>query len=270
MNPLVGIFDSGVGGLSVLKAIRLRLPQTPLVYVADQAHVPYGPRPVEDVRALACGIVRFLKRQGAGIIVVACNTASAAALHELRRLYPRLVFVGMEPAVKPAAIHTRSGVVGVLATQGTLRGKLYASVVERFAHGRRVMEDPCAGLVAEIEKGHLNGDRTRDILQRALAPMLASGADTIVLGCTHYPFVLPLIREIAGEGVQVIDPAPAIARRVAHLLAHHQAVKSAGVGALTLLTTGKPGLFQRMAGRFLESEVSCGTLAWRDMDLEFE
>jgi glutamate racemase len=214
----IGVFDSGVGGLSVLRAIRQQMPQQPVIYLADQAHVPYGPRSLEEVRAFSEEITRFLCSQGARLIVVACNAASAAALHHLRRVFPEVPFVGMEPAVKPAAEQTRTGVVGVLATPATFQGELYASVVERFAGGVRLMQDTCPGLVQQIEAGQLDSPATRTILERALLPMLAENIDTIVLGCTHYPFVIPLIQEIAGPGVRVIDPAPAVARQVERLL----------------------------------------------------
>ena len=214
----IGVFDSGVGGLSVLRAIRQQMPQQPVIYLADQAHVPYGPRSLEEVRAFSEEITRFLCSQGARLIVVACNAASAAALHHLRRVFPDVPFVGMEPAVKPAAEQTRTGVVGVLATPATFQGELYASVVERFAGGVRLMQDTCPGLVQQIEAGQLDSPATRTILERALLPMLAENIDTIVLGCTHYPFVIPLIQEIAGPGVRVIDPAPAVARQAARLL----------------------------------------------------
>lgn len=217
----IGIFDSGVGGLSVYRAIREVLPAQPVLYFADQKHVPYGSRPLEEVRGFSEAITRFLIQQGAGLIVVACNTASAAALHYLRAIFPHIPFVGMEPAVKPAAETTRSGKVGVLATPATFQGALYASVVERFASGVKIMSDTCNGLVQEIEAGRLNGDTARHILETALTPMLNEGIDTVVLGCTHYPFVIPLIEEICGAGVRVIDPAPAVARQTRRLLEQH-------------------------------------------------
>ena len=213
----IGVFDSGVGGLSVLRAIRVRLPGEKLIYLGDQGHVPYGPRPLEQVRSFSEGITRFLISKGASLIVVACNTASAAALQYLRGAFPEISFVGMEPAVKPAAEQTHSGVVGVLATPATFQGALYASVVERFARGVRVLQDTCPGLVAQIEKGDLEGPQTETILRLALTPMLEQGIDTIVLGCTHYPFVIPLIHRIVGSNVRVIDPAPAVARQVERL-----------------------------------------------------
>ncbi len=213
----IGVFDSGVGGLSVLRAIRAQLPDVPVTYLGDQGHVPYGPRPLEEVRDFSEEITRFLLSRGAKLIVVACNTASAAALEHLRRTFPDVPFVGMEPAVKPAAEQTKSGVVGVLATPATFQGVLYASVVERFAQGVTVLQDTCPGLVGQIEKGALEAPETESILRAALMPMLEKHIDTVVLGCTHYPFVIPLIERIAGENVRVIDPAPAVARQTGRL-----------------------------------------------------
>jgi glutamate racemase len=240
LNP-VGGFDSGVGGLSVLKAIRQQLPEEAVIYVADQAHVPYGPRPMEQVRQFSEEITRFLLSQGCKIIVVACNTASASSLHILRQTFPQVPFVGMEPAVKPAAETSRSGVVGVLATPATFQGALYASVIERFAQGVTVLQHTCPGLVAQIEAGDLDSQGTRVILEDALLPMLDQGIDTVVLGCTHYPFVIPLIEEICGPGVRVIDPAPAVARQVGRLL-NERGLRSIqpSPGEMRILTTGEP------------------------------
>lgn len=214
----IGVFDSGVGGLSILRAMRASMPAENVIYFGDQGHVPYGPRPMEQIQAFSEAITNFLLARGAKLIVVACNTASAAALKYLRAKFSGVSFVGMEPAVKPAAEYTHSGVIGVLATPATFQGALYASVVERFAGNVQVLQDTCPGLVAQIEQCDLNGPRTREILKRALTPMLEAGIDTVVLGCTHYPFVIPLIQEIAGENVRVIDPAPAVARQAHRLL----------------------------------------------------
>ena len=192
----VGLFDSGVGGLSVYREVRRQLPHENLVYVADQAHVPYGPRPLEEVRRFAEGITRFLLARGAKAIVVACNTASAAALKELRTRFPQTPFIGMEPAVKPAAEHSRSRTIGVIATPATFQGELFASVVDRFAKDVKVMTQTCPGLVDEIEKGTLDGPSVTRILEPALAPLREAGIDSLVLGCTHYPFVVPAIRRI--------------------------------------------------------------------------
>jgi glutamate racemase len=217
LRPL-GIFDSGIGGLTVLRAIHQLMPDEPLFYLADQAHVPYGMRSLDEVRQFSEAITHYLLDQSARLIVVACNTASAAALRYLRATFPDVPFVGMEPAVKPAAEHTRSGVVGVLATPATFQGKLYASVVERFGQGVRLLQHTCPGLVTQIENGALHSAETRHILENALLPMLQQGIDTVVLGCTHYPFVIPLIQEITGPDVRVIDPAPAVARQAQRLL----------------------------------------------------
>ena len=249
-SPL-GIFDSGVGGLSVLRAIRQELPAESVLYFADQGHVPYGSRSLGKVRAFSEEITRFLLVLDAKLIVVACNTASAAALLHLRRTFPDVPFVGMEPAVKPAAEHTQTGVVGVLATPATFQGALYASVVERFANGVTLLQDTCPGLVAQIETGNLDAPETRAILQTALLPMLAKGIDTVVLGCTHYPFVIPLIQKIVGAKVRVIDPAPAVARQVGRLLeaVYDEPVPFKGTGSsraagLRFFTSGEVGPFE--------------------------
>jgi glutamate racemase len=214
----IGVFDSGVGGLSVLRAVYQELPGESTIYLADQAHVPYGRRPLEEVQTYAEAISRYLLEKGVKLIVVACNTASAAALHHLRRTIPEIPFVGMEPAVKPAAETTRSGIVGVLATPATFQGELYASLVERFANGVTVLQQTCPGLVTQIEKGLITDLQTREILENGLRPMLIEGIDTVVLGCTHYPFVIPMIEEIVGPAVRVIDPSPAVARQVRRVL----------------------------------------------------
>ncbi len=214
----IGIYDSGVGGLSVLREVRKQLPSEDLIYVGDQAKVPYGSRPIEELQQLAEGVMRFLLDQHCKLVVIACNTASAAALKHVRALYPELPIVGMEPAVKPAAEQTASGKVGVLATPSTFAGALYASVVERFAHDVEVFQDTCPGLVSQIEKGHLSTPKTRYILESAIKPMLEAGVDTLVMGCTHYPFVIPLIDQITRGKARVIDPAPAIARQVRRVL----------------------------------------------------
>jgi glutamate racemase len=217
MQP-IGVFDSGVGGLTVLKAITERLPEEALCYFADTARVPYGPQPAASIIQYSLEITDFLIGQGAKLIVVACNTATAAALHVLRAEWPHLPFVGMEPAVKPAAQATRNGRVGVLATYTTIHSDRYASLMRRFAHGVQVWEDPCVGLVPLIEQGKWADAETAQLLRKILSPMLEKGVDTIVLGCTHYPLVEPLIRQIAGADLAIINPAPAVARRVEELL----------------------------------------------------
>jgi glutamate racemase len=264
-SGVIGMFDSGVGGLSIFRAVRAMLPNQPLIYFADQVHVPYGVRPIGEVRRFSIEITRFLLQFGAQLIVVACNTASAASLQILRQEFPGIPFVGMEPAVKPAAEQTHSGVVGVLATYATFQTEMYASVVERFAHGVTVLQDPCPGLVAQIEKGDLLGSETRRILEKALQPMLAKGADTIVMGCTHYPFVIPLIHEIVGVDVRVIDPAPAIARQTARLLEMHKLIQSTNSYPLTeFFTSGSKLDFRLILKSFLGLEGEPGTIVWQE------
>jgi glutamate racemase len=246
----IAIFDSGAGGLSVLKAIQAQHPHEDLLYLADQAHVPYGRREMAEIRHFSESITRYFLAQGAKMIVVACNTASAAALHYLRDVFPNVPFVGMEPAVKPAAEHTHSGVVGVLATPATFQGALYASVVERFASDVTILQNTCPGLVEQIEAGNFEGGDTERILRSALEPMLSptndpDGIDTVVLGCTHYPFVIPQIKQIVGEGVRVIDPAPAIARQVGRLLEKHVLhTPNTRPGQTRYQTTGSPAKFE--------------------------
>jgi glutamate racemase len=259
----IGVFDSGVGGLSVLRAIRRELPAEDVVYFADQGHVPYGPRPLEEVRDFSEAVTRFLLDRGAQLIVVACNTASAAALHSLRQTFPGTPFVGMEPAVKPAAETTRTGIVGVLATPATFQGALYASVVERFANHVTLLQDTCPGLVQQIEKGELDTPATRQILESALRPMLDRGIDTVVLGCTHYPFVIPLIQQIAGPGVRVIDPAPAVARQTARLLdAAGKRRSGSGSGLLRLFTSGDADRLQSLLPRLLGESADVRAVRW--------
>lgn len=264
----IGVFDSGVGGLSVLRQIRARLPSEDVLFLADQAHVPYGPRPLKQVRRFSLGIAHFLIAQGAKLVVVACNTASAAALKELRAAFPSTPFVGMEPAVKPAAEQTRTRTVGVLATPATFQGALFASVVERFAQGVRVIPQTLPGLVERIEAGDLDGPETRRILDAGVRPLVAQGADTLVLACTHYPFVIPAIAEIAGPGVQVIDPSPAIARQAARLL-NERGLRCGheGPGRVTLLTSGNPAQLEAMARRLIGEEAPAQGIAWDEAGL---
>jgi glutamate racemase len=241
----------------------------PVIFLADQAHVPYGPRSLEQVRLFSEGITRYLLGRGCKLVVVACNAASAAALQLLRLKFPDTPFVGMEPAVKPAAEYTRSGVVGVLATPATFQGALYASVVERFAQGVKLLPHTCPGLVAQIEAGQLDTPQTRLILEEALKPMLAQGIDTVVLGCTHYPFVIPLIQEITGPGVRVIDPAPAVARQVGRLLKAHGLLDDPGkLGNLSapveFLTTGEAASLRSLLPSLLGEEGEVGQLRWNE------
>lgn len=260
----VGVFDSGVGGLSVLRAIRQQLPYENAIFIADQAHVPYGPRPLVEVRSFAERITRFLLGEGAKLIIVACNAASAAALHTLRQQFPHVPFVGMEPAVKPAAEKTASKVVGVLATPATFQGEMYASVVERFAKDVTLIQHTCPGLVSRIEAGDLDGEKAHAILEDALLPMMERGIDTVVLGCTHYPFVIPLIEDIVGPSVRVIDPAPAVARQVGRMLDIHKIRNPmTETGSIRYMTSGDPGRLQAMLPDLVGESSPVLQLIWK-------
>jgi glutamate racemase len=264
----IGIFDSGVGGLSVLREIHHQYPGEDCVYVADQVHVPYGTRTREQVLEYSEGIVRYLLGRGSKIIVVACNTASAVALAELRKNFPDIPFVGMEPAVKPAAEGTSSGVVGVLATPATFQGDLYASTVERFARGVKIIQDTCPGLVDQIESGKIDHPDTWRILEEALVPMLEEGVDEVVMGCTHYPFVIPIIREIVGEEVRVIDPAPAVARQTGRLLENFDLkAEREQEGEHQFLTTGDHQKMKTLIQDLINTEAEVEQLVWDGGDI---
>jgi glutamate racemase len=234
------MFDSGVGGLSVLTGVRELAPHERVVYVADQAWAPYGERSLVEVRERSFALVRRLVDLGAKAIVVACNTASAAALHELRSAMPDVPFIGMEPAVKTAAKQTRGGVIGVLATSATFQGELYASVVDRHAAGVTVVERVGRGLVELVEGRHLDDPAVEAAVAAHVAPLAAAGIDALVLGCTHYSFLAGVIRRQLGAGITVIDPAPAVARQVIRVLEERDLRAPPGNGDVVYLTTDDP------------------------------
>jgi glutamate racemase len=261
MNNPLGIFDSGLGGLSVLKEIRAILPNESILYFADQGRVPYGPRPKEEIEKFSDEITRFLLEHGAKVIVVACNTASAAALESLRQTFSHIPFVGMEPAIKPAAEKTRTGAIGVIATQATFESERFARVVDRFAKGVRVLAQPSPDLVIQVEQGEFDTPRTREMLHHYLDPLLADGIDSIVLGCTHYSFLAKAIGEVVGDTVEIIDPAPAVAKQVKRVLDQHGLAASSPLtsnlkGAIIAYTSGdpsnKPDLPTQMLGESIQ------------------
>jgi len=211
-NP-IGVFDSGVGGLSVLQEIRRALPGEDLLYVADSAHAPYGDKSQQFIEARAIAISEFLVSRQVKAIVVACNTATGAAIATLRSRFS-VPIIAMEPAVKPAAANTQSRVIGVLATSRTLVSDNFVQLFARYGADVEILGQACPGLVEQVEAGELSGNKTRLLLERYVLPLLERDADTIVLGCTHYPFLAPLIQEIAGSGVAVIDSAAAVARQL--------------------------------------------------------
>ncbi len=214
---MIGIFDSGAGGLSVYREIVKLLPHQSYVYFSDNAHCPYGEKSQEYIIDRARAITDHLIAEGCSVVVVACNTATAAAIATLRSEYD-IPFIGMEPAVKPAALGTKSGVIGVLATAGTLRASKYLDTKERFTDGIKVVEHVGQGFVELVEAGELEGKHTEEVVRASVEPLLSEGADVIVLGCTHYPFLRPVIQEICGPAVNVIDPAPAAARHLVDVM----------------------------------------------------
>ncbi len=261
----VGVFDSGVGGLSVWREITRQLPCEATIYIADQIHIPYGPKPAETLCRYADGIVRFLLACDCKAIVVACNSASAAALKHLRAQFPEIPFIGMEPAVKPAARGTRSRVVAVLATPATLQGELFAATTERHAQGIKIIGEPCPGLVARIESNQAHTPETEAMLRTFLAPALAAGADHVVLACTHYPFVIDTIRRIVGPNAEVIDPAPAVARHLGRILAERGlAVDDTCSDAPVhrFFTTSDTGIFACALRDFIDVRLAASALEW--------
>lgn len=229
---MIGIFDSGIGGLSVFREIRKVLPEESYAYFSDNAHCPYGEKSKEYIIERAREITRFLIGKGADIIVVACNTATAAAIVALREEFT-IRFIGMEPAVKPAAQSTRTGVVGVLATAGTLKATKYIDTRAKWAQGVRIVEHVGQGFVEIVEKGMTEGTETDEIVKASLKPLLDEGADRIVLGCTHYPFLTGSIRKTAGllypeRDIEVIDPAPAVARHLLEVMEEEGLVRKDG------------------------------------------
>ena len=219
---MIGIFDSGIGGLSVFREIRKVLPEQSYVYYSDNAHCPYGEKTREYIIDRARAITRFLLDKGCEIIVVACNTATAAAIATLRDEFP-VKFIGMEPAIKPAAQATKTGVVGVLATAGTLRATKYIDTRARWAQNVRIVEHIGQGFVELVEKGITTGPEAESTVRNSLMPLLDAGADMIVLGCTHYPFLSETISKVASEAypereIKIIDPAPAVARHLIEVM----------------------------------------------------
>ncbi len=249
------MLDSGVGGLSILREVRRQLPDEDVLYLADQRHVPYGPRPRDEIRRFTAGITRFFLERRAKVIVVACNAASAASLYYLRETFPDVPFVGMEPAVKPAAERTQKGVIGVITTKATYQGELFASVVERFADGVEVVTQVCPDFVTQVEAGQLDTPETHRMAQAYLYPLLEARIDQLVLGCTHFPFLIPMLRDVVGPEVEIVDPSPAIARQAGRIIAG-QRNDPAHTGRVTYFTSGDPAAFHTLALRLVDEPVT--------------
>jgi glutamate racemase len=239
--PPIGIFDSGIGGLSVMRAVRARLPNADLMYVADSGYAPYGDRSPEQIRERTLRIGRWLERSGIGALTVACNTATAVAIEALRAI-ASVPVVAIEPAIKPAVVATHTGVVGVMATTRTIRSARVASLCEAFGGQARILLQACPGLAERVELADLEGARTRALLREFVEPLLEEGADTLVLGCTHYPFLTPVLRELFGPEIALIDPADAVARELARRigLENCSGCGARPTGDLRFLTSGDP------------------------------
>jgi glutamate racemase len=251
----VGVFDSGVGGLSVLREIVRELPHEHVLYVADSRHAPYGDRGEDFIVRRSRAIVEFLVREQAKAVVVACNTATGVAIASLRAAFA-IPIVGIEPAVKPAAASTRSGVVGVLATSRTLASAKFKRLLEQHGSGVRVLAQACPGLVEQVEAGDLSGPGTRSLVARYVAPLVAQGADTIVLGCTHYVALIPMMREAAGPAVDVIDPAGPVARELGRRLREvGMLARSGRAGRQRFWTSGDPDRVGPVIGRLWTADI---------------
>jgi glutamate racemase len=239
-NRPIGVFDSGVGGVSVLREIRNALPFEHLIYLADSAYTPYGDRPAAVITERSIAMVTLLEREGVKAVVVACNTATGVAVDALRARFT-LPIIAIEPAVKPAAARTRSGVVGVLATTQTLASERFSKLVETHAGAVRVLTQPSPGLVERVESGELSTAATRSVVEQYVKPLVDGGADTIVLGCTHYPFLARVIQEVAGPAVTVIDPAVAVVQQLQRRLQVGGLLAPDGaLGTVRFWTTGPP------------------------------
>lgn len=238
VNAPVGVMDSGVGGLSVLKHLTRQLPHEHFTYFADSAHAPYGNKSATEIQQRCFTVADKLIGQGAKALVVACNTATAAAISAMRERYTHPI-IGMEPAVKPAAAASKNGIIGVLATTGTLKSAQFAALLEHYGQGVQVVTQACVGLVECIEQGQLDTSETLILLQQYCQPLMAAGADTIVLGCTHYPFVKKHIQEIVGPEVTLIDTGAAVAKRLNQVLEQKQMLNVATeAGDFVFLTSG--------------------------------
>lgn len=242
-NTHIGVFDSGLGGLSVLRALHARLPQADLTYVADSGHAPYGERDDEFIIERSAHICDFLLARSVDAIVVACNTATAAAIHLIRRAHPTLPVVGVEPGVKPAVARSHNKRVGVLATPSTLASEKYKRLIENHGPGATIVPQACPGLAREIEAGELNSPALRDLVERFSAPLREAGVDTVVLGCTHYPFVAPLFKAALGNGIDLMDTSEAVATQTARLCAAHSNENVTSTDLRTHQSAGEIHLF---------------------------
>ncbi len=248
--------------MSVLRELLATLPKEDFIYVADQKHVPYGAKSLAQVRQYSENITRFLLTKGAKCIVIPCNTASGAALNYLREMFPYTPFIGMEPAVKPAAEVTKTGKVGILATQGTFMSERYCSLVERFGQGIEVFENPCIGLVDLIENGAIESPKTKELLSNVVSPMIEGGVDTLVLGCTHYPFVQSVLETILPPEIEIINPASAVARHTFDRLKKLNLLSENSGQTIQFYTTGDALKFQDQIKQLIDLQSVVKGLKW--------
>jgi glutamate racemase len=228
-----------------LREVRALLPHEPLIYYADQGHLPYGPKPRETLRGYVLAIIRYLRERGCNGVVIACNSANAAALHAARAENPGFPIIGMEPAIKPAVERTRTGIIGVIATRTTAQGELFASVLDRFAQQVKVVTAVCPELVTLAEAGAPHTPEAYQLVADSVAPLKAAGIDQLVLACTHFPFLSPHLRATLGEGVGIIDPAPAVARQTLRVLTERGRLTASTLPGVTeYLTSGDPSVFR--------------------------
>ncbi|MFC1862426.1 glutamate racemase [Thermodesulfobacteriota bacterium] len=256
----IGVFDSGVGGLSVLQSIREELPCEDLIYVADSGYAPYGEKPPNIVEERSVGITGFLVESGVKAVVVACNTATAVAVSILRSRFS-LPIIAMEPAVKPAVKSTRSGVVGIMATEGTLKSTQFATLLEQFGNSVQVIKVPCRGLVEKVEEAELTSRGTRKLLENYLVPLMERGVDTIVLGCTHYPFLNGMIKDIVGPDIELIDTAEAVARHLRRRLETENLINGSLTPGLEVFWTSEAsGMIREVISRLWKGDVEVKNL----------
>ena len=260
----IGVFDSGVGGLSVLQEIRRELPTEDILYFADSAHCPYGARSEQEIRDLTTRAVTFMVQKRCKLIAIACNTASATSLAHLRHTFS-LPIVGLEPALKPATQFTRNGRVGVLATEVTLKAEPLRRLQESYGKGLVIIAAPCPGLVELIEAGFTSGPAVSELLAECLAPMIQADIDTVVLGCTHYPFVAQSIARLLPEHVQIVDSGEAVARQVRHVLEREGTLDTASQATqVQAYTTGNPDDFSRQVGHLLGWPIPVRGILYRE------
>jgi glutamate racemase len=262
----IAMLDSGVGGLSILREVRRQLPNEDVIYFADQGHVPYGPRSADEIVGFMSGMTQFFLDHQAKVIVIACNTASAAGLHRIRALFPQIAFVGMEPAVKPAAEHTERGMIGVIATKTTSQSELFASVIDRFAGDAQVVTQACPEFVTLVEAGDLDSAKTEAVAEEYLAPMKEAGIDQLVIGCTHFQFLMPVLQRVLGPEVAIVDPSPAIARQTARIIEGQRNTPD-HAGPVIYYTSGDRAAFLSLARHLLDEPVKhdqvCSAM-WED------